>query len=109
MPTRIQRRRSRGWRQPISAIYVGRSTKWGNPYKAGYDHQTAEEAVSFYRKDLIDGSLPFTADDVRRELKGKDLVCWCRPGSPCHADVLLDLANFYFAPGETNDSPGYVD
>jgi uncharacterized protein DUF4326 len=40
------------------------------------------------------GSLPYTVDDVRRELKGKDLVCWCRLGAPCHADVLLAAANF---------------
>jgi hypothetical protein len=38
------------------------------------------------------GSLPFTIDDVRRELKGKELVCWCEPGAPCHADVLLAVA-----------------
>jgi hypothetical protein len=95
MPARIQRRRSRGWRQPINAIFVGRPTKWGNPYKVGVDNHTAEEAVAFYRRDLIAGSLPVTVDDVCRELKGKDLVCWCEPGAPCHADVLLDVANSY--------------
>jgi hypothetical protein len=93
MPSRIQRRRSRGWRQPINAIYVGRPTKWGNPHKVGTSHHTAEEAVTLYRRDLIAGSLPFTIDDVRRELKGGDLVCWCKPGVPCHADVLLAVAN----------------
>jgi hypothetical protein len=46
-----------------------------------------------YRRDLIAGSLPFTIDDVRRKLKGKDLVCWCKLGAPCHADVLLAVAN----------------
>jgi Domain of unknown function (DUF4326) len=94
MPSRIQRRRSRGWRQPINAIYVGRPTKWGNPYRVGTGHHTAEEAVILYRKDLIAGSLPFTIDDVRRDLKDKDLVCWCKPGASCHADLLLSLANF---------------
>jgi Domain of unknown function (DUF4326) len=49
--------------------------------------------VTLYRRDLIAGSLPFTIDDVRRELKGKDLVCWCIPGAPCHGDVLLVVAN----------------
>ena len=67
--------------------------KWGNPYKVGSDHHTAREAVTFYRRDLIGGSLPFTIDDVRRELKGRDLVCWCKPGAPCHGDVLLAIAN----------------
>jgi Domain of unknown function (DUF4326) len=93
MPSRIQRQRSRGWRQPINAIYVGRPTKWGNPYKVGVGHHTAEEAVNLYRRDLIAGSLPLTIDDVRRELKGKELICWCKPGAPCHADVLLEVAN----------------
>jgi hypothetical protein len=93
MPLRIQRRRSRGWRQPINAIYVGRPTKWGNPYQVGNDH-TAEQTVSLYRRDLLAGSLPFTIDDIRRELKGQDLVCWCRLDAPCHAEVLLALANF---------------
>lgn len=36
---------------------------------------------------------PTTVDDVRRELRGKDLVCWCPLDQPCHADVLLELAN----------------
>jgi hypothetical protein len=49
---------------------------------------TAEEAVTLYRIDLIAGSLPFTIGDVGRELKGKDLICWCKSGAPCHADVL---------------------
>jgi hypothetical protein len=39
------------------------------------------------------GSLPFTLDDARRELKGKDLICWSKSGAPCHADVLLAVAN----------------
>jgi hypothetical protein len=74
MPARIQRRRSQGWRQPINAIYVGRPTRWGNPYKVGVDNHSAEEAVTLYRRDLMAGSLPFTIDDVRRELKGRDLI-----------------------------------
>ena len=48
--------------------------------------------MTLYRRDLIAGSLPFTTDDARRELKGKNLVCWCRPGAPCHAYVLLAVA-----------------
>jgi Domain of unknown function (DUF4326) len=93
MPSRIQRQRSRGWRQPINAIYVGRPTKWGNPHKVETGHHPAEEAVMLYRRDLNAGSLPFTIDDVRRELKGRDLVCWCKLDSLCHADVLLGFAN----------------
>jgi hypothetical protein len=73
---------------------VGRPTKWGNPYKVGASHHTAEEAVNPYRRDLIAGSLPFTIDDVRWELRGRDLVCWCKLGAPCHADTLIVVANF---------------
>jgi hypothetical protein len=65
----------------------------GNPHKVGTGHHTAEEAVMLYRNDLNAGSLPFTIDNARRELKGRDLVCWCKPGVPCHADVLLAVAN----------------
>jgi hypothetical protein len=96
MPSRIQRRRSRGWRQPINAIYVGRPTKWGNPYRVRTGHHTAEEAVTLFRRDLIAGSLPFPIDDIRRELRGKDLVCWCKPGgsmsrrsAACHGQFLI--------------------
>jgi Domain of unknown function (DUF4326) len=93
MPSRIQRRRARGWRQPATALYVGRPTKWGNPYKVGPGHHTTEEAVALYRRDLLSGGLSITVDDVRRELNGRDLICWCKAGAPCHADVLLAIAN----------------
>jgi hypothetical protein len=55
--------------------------------------KTPEEAVMLFRRDLIAGVLPFTVDDVRRELNGSDLICWCKAGAPCHADVLLAVAN----------------
>lgn len=43
-----------------------------------------------------------TVEDVRRELAGKDLACWCKPGHPCHADVLLEVAN---AAGSEENEP----
>jgi hypothetical protein len=92
MSSIIQLRRSRGWGQPINAFYVGRPTKLGNPHKVGTGHHTVEEAVTKFRKDLIAGLLPFTNDDVRRRQKGKELICWCRLGAPCHDDVLLVVA-----------------
>jgi hypothetical protein len=93
MPSRVQRRRARAWRQPATALYVGRLTKWGNPYKVGPGHYTTEEAVALYRRDLLSGGLSITVDDVRRELNGRDLIYWCKAGAPCHADVLLAIAN----------------
>jgi hypothetical protein len=72
-------------------VYVGRPTKWGNPHRVG--PLTAEAAVARYRDDLLAGRLPVTVADAERELRGRNLLCWCAPGRPCHADVLLDVAN----------------
>jgi hypothetical protein len=117
-PKRIQRKRTKGWRMPEGAVYVGRPTKWGNPFvayrdgHAGYDPHSvsAEVAVESFRRFITregswssipapkwpNGSIPTkwtTVEDVRLELRGKDLVCWCPLDQPCHADVLLELAN----------------
>ncbi|MGY2702523.1 MULTISPECIES: DUF4326 domain-containing protein [unclassified Nocardioides] len=94
MPQRIQLRRTAGWRKPEHAVVVARPTCWGNPHPIGEHTVEAHRAsVEAFRRDLLGGALPYTADDVRRALAGKDLACWCRPELPCHADVLLDLAN----------------
>jgi len=73
---------------PPNAVYVGRPSKWGNPYIIG-KHGTRVEVVEMYRTRLF-GS-PWLMKALP-ELTGKDLVCWCSP-LPCHADVLLELAN----------------
>lgn len=113
-PRRIQRRRTKGWRMPEGAVYVDRPTKWGNPWRRDpvwarvivwerEDGTQDDYAVGPYREELESAiadpwgtphALPFRimADDLH-ELRGKDLVCWCKPGEPCHADVLLELAN----------------
>jgi hypothetical protein len=72
---------------PKDAIYVGRPTKWGNPYRVGI-HGTRSEVVRRYRESLAESD----KQDIRSRLKGKDLVCWCAPEA-CHADVLLEIAN----------------
>ena len=71
--------------QLAKAVYVGRPTKWGNPFVIGRDGDRAE-VIRRYR--LWIGTQRLDA----RELAGKDLVCWCAP-EPCHADVLLEMAN----------------
>jgi hypothetical protein len=104
-PRRIQRRRAKGWRLPEGAVIVDRSTPWGNPFVAGRDG-TSVEVVDLYRYllvGLVCASHGPSVDEqmaARRhvvahleEIRGRDLACWCRPGAPCHADVLLDLAN----------------
>lgn len=88
-PRRIQRRRTKGWRMPAGAVYVGRPTKWGNPFIIGRDGLNAETAVAFYQQHVFD-ELRHDLD----ELRGKNLVCWCPiEAKHCHADILLRLAN----------------
>jgi hypothetical protein len=92
VPVRIQLQRKKGWRKPTGAVVVARPSRWGNPFRVGVDG-TQSECVALYRKALDTGDLRFEGSDVRRELAGKVLACWCRPGEPCHADVLLEMAN----------------
>lgn len=109
MPERIQRKRTKGYRTPDGAIYVGRPTKWGNPFRGGLQGDAAE-FVRQYRLWIVDGVVPWqfmvTAEgqwllECQRswilshlnELRGHDLACWCDASHSCHADVLLELAN----------------
>lgn len=74
---------------PFGAIYVGRPTKWGNPFHIGLDG-TRETVLKKYRNWLEE---KISAEpEFLNPLKGRDLVCWCHP-LPCHADVLIELAN----------------
>lgn len=90
MPQRFQRSRRRGARLPIDVIVVSRPTKWGNPHSLELGRQ---EAVRRYRDDLLAGRLAITVEDIKRELRGLDLACYCPLDEPCHADVLLAVAN----------------
>jgi hypothetical protein len=91
MPHRLKRTGLRG-RIPQGARYVGRPTRWGNPWHVDEDG-TRQAVVERYRRALLEGELRVTVEDVQRELRGFDLVCHCPPDEPCHADVLLDVAN----------------
>jgi hypothetical protein len=89
-PQRIQLRRTKGWRKPEGAISVARPHKWGNPFVVGeHGIRTAEDAVRLYRQWLPSSPLYQEMGD----LTGHDLMCFCPLDQPCHADVLLDLAN----------------
>lgn len=117
MPKRIQRKRTKGWRLPDGAVCVTRPGKWGNPFVVNHPNgpahlrkpMTPEMAVASF-KSLIEkeggwfpvplpwprGKIPaqyITIEDVQRELRGKDLACFCPLDQPCHADVLLEIAN----------------
>lgn len=86
MPKRIQLRRTKGWRMPANTVKVTRPGPWGN-----YAGATAAD----YERDINQMSNADRAFffDKLKELTGKDLACWCPLDQPCHADVLLRLAN----------------
>jgi len=106
MPNRIQLRRTKGWRLPENAVNVARRGPWGNPFVIGRDG-TREECVALYAALLAGTICETSAAPIAQQrkvqahvagnlglLRGKDLACWCRlDGRPCHADVLLRLAN----------------
>lgn len=76
---------------PDEAVYVGRPSKWGNPFQIGKDG-TREEVIRKFRMYLKLPAHKHLQADARKELRGKDLVCWCAP-KPCHGDVLMEIAN----------------
>lgn len=73
---------------PPSAVYIGRPTKWGNPFVIGKDG-TREDVIRKYEDWVV--TQPHLMQALH-ELRGKDLVCFCAPQG-CHGDVLLRLAN----------------
>jgi hypothetical protein len=99
MPKRIQRKRTRGYKLPPNTVCVTRPSKWGNPFRVGDTCgavviTNAQMAVDLHRDMVLD---IFCAYDfrlrLRKELRGKNLACWCKVGTPCHADILLRIAN----------------
>jgi hypothetical protein len=120
-PKRIQRKRTKGWRMPEGAVCVDRSTGFGNPFPVakGWASKGGEEvavwavgtfegpamwftdtkgeatklAVDAYRAWLHKPAQRRLRDKAVLALRGKDLACWCPLEQPCHADVLLELAN----------------
>jgi hypothetical protein len=102
MPKRIQRKRTKGWKAPPGARYVGWPSRWGNPFKVGVDG-TAEECVQKYAEMLFPykhgGSMSdfllseANLEAIRLDLRGKDLLCFCPIDQACHADFLISIAN----------------
>ncbi len=73
---------------PEGAVYVGRGSRWGNPYRIGTCLiPDAQAAVDAFRANLPVAIINLSV------LRGRDLACWCPLSSPCHADVLLEIAN----------------
>ena len=122
-PQRIQRSRQSKQVSPngLPIVYVGRPTKFGNPFivfknsPGDWDVQTsnpngmpniqiliANKKIINTKKDAIDVAVECFSEYIKtlynwdiniKELKGKNLSCWCRLDCKCHADVLLELAN----------------
>lgn len=112
---RIQRMRTKGWRMPAGAVNCTRPTIWGNPFV----HPDPAEAVAAYRR-LVEGRGmqsfhiepgglqfarrfhpnclhheygAFVRENAPKLLRGRALLCWCAAAAPCHADVLIEIAN----------------
>lgn len=126
VPKRIQRKRTKGWRMPEGAVYVGWPSRWGNPYRVGDAVRimggvvaplvckdglpddpamrarneylyvlVPAQAVRYFRKFLAEFQYEHEDqfDAWLTPLRGRDLACWCPLDAPCHADVLLEIAN----------------
>ena len=79
---------------PANTVYVGRPTKWGNPYHPELFGGSRAAVVELFRKYIDfsnEGALELRAN--ARELRGRNLACWCPLDQPCHADILLEIAN----------------
>ncbi len=98
-PIRIQRKRTKGWHMPPNTIYVGRPSKFGNPFDVTPDRSRADVVIAFRIWLTQDGCHANMVERKLRlvkslsELRGKNLACFCPLDQPCHADVLLEIAN----------------
>jgi Domain of unknown function (DUF4326) len=112
MPVRVQRKRTKGWEMPQNTVYVGRPSGWGNPFRAkdaeNAGYRDGNKMAAWAYGEWLRGSADFAnyepglrsiIKNLLPELRGKNLACWCplvdKDGKPvpCHADVLLELAN----------------
>ncbi len=96
MPERIQLSRAKGWRMPPNTVKVDRSTRYGNPFRVAAFTDAAATVLLFRTWMTSAEREPLDTGEVQPDLaplRGQNLACWCKPGTPCHADVLLELAN----------------
>ena len=104
-PVRVQLSRKKGWRMPPNTVKVCRPGPWGNPFPVT---ETRDHSVCVFAYRRVLNGATFICDDAEpgsqkrlrdyyvshiHELRGKNLACWCPLDKPCHADVLLGLAN----------------
>jgi len=112
MPERIQLQRTAGWRMPANTIKVTRPGAYGNPFvvwrhddgqwmvsesschwQAPSKEAAQALAVEKFAASITKSTGHYGGRTWLAPLRGKNLACWCKPGTPCHADVLLRLAN----------------
>lgn len=123
MPERIQLSRKKGWRKPENTVVVARPSSWGSPFRVGdvvpvenspltYEVSDRDDAVRLFANWLsnsvdadgryVHGMTTYfgaessdrpSVERIRAKLAGKNLACWCPLDQPCHADVLLRIAN----------------
>ena len=108
MPCRIQLRRLKGWRMPPNTLKVDRTTRWGNQFRPD-EYKDAADNLPLFRHEREEWMCEMAAEafaewvrdeatdewkaEAVRNLRGKNLACWCPLSRYCHADVLLALAN----------------
>ena len=98
LPQRVQLKRSAGWKMPANTVKVDRTTRWGNPFTIA-ECGSAAIAVAQHGRWMRGeigapgGVEPPARDALRTALGGRNLACWCALNGPCHADLLLVLAN----------------
>lgn len=117
-PIRVQLSRAKGWKMPENTVKVSRPGKWGNPFRVGGYFIVGDPGGAVHRafrmawceSDRPDPKFTLITDSAMAvafftrlmangyhrdlsALRGKNLACWCRIGTPCHADILLELAN----------------
>ena len=112
VPRRVQLSRAKGWRMPPNTVNVARPGRWGNDWVVwrdgatwlvtarGCEHHEVESkeagiayAVEQHARAMEKAVGYYGGATLLAELRGKNLACWCKLGTPCHADVLLRLAN----------------
>lgn len=97
-PHRVQLKRSAGWKMPANTLKVDRTTRWGNPFTPAECGSVALAVAShgrWMRGEIAapGGVEPPAHEAIRSALAGRSLACWCPAGGPCHADLLLAIAN----------------
>lgn len=111
MAERITMQRTKGWRMPPNTRVVTRATIFGNPFSVADAMEIANVPLADAQRFVVDCFANYLRGDRSHwmgpesdaaaetilarlpELRGKNLACFCKPGTPCHADVLLEIAN----------------